>query len=307
MQTRHKPYVLVTAARNEKDVIPRTLESVVSQTVTPRKWVIVSDNSVDGTDDVVRRYAARYPFIHLCRNDEPTERNTAAKVKAINKGLWVLAETDYAYVGNIDADVSFGERYFETLIEHFEDDGKLGVVGGRIFQMDARGRAVETHASTESVAGATQFFRRECFDQIGGYRAIPGGMEDGIAEITARYYGWKTRSYRELPVVHHRALGTIGRTVYSARFNGGITEYVVGFAYTYHVLRALSRISEKPYVIGTTLILAGYLSAGLSRRARLVPDEIVCFMRREQMARLASRLRTGIYRIAYSALHHRVR
>jgi poly-beta-1,6-N-acetyl-D-glucosamine synthase len=46
--------VLVTAARNERAVIQRTLDSVVAQTLTPQMWVIVSDCSVDGTDDLVR-------------------------------------------------------------------------------------------------------------------------------------------------------------------------------------------------------------------------------------------------------------
>ena len=287
---RHRPYVLVTAARNEKDVIGLALNSVVAQTITPQMWVIVSDNSVDGTDDVVRSFAAKHPFIRLCRNDELTERSTAAKVNAINMGIKALAETDYAYIGNVDADISFGASYFETLIERFETDGGLGVIGGRIFQMDVRGGAVEAKMSTESVAGATQFFRRECFEQIGGYRPIPGGMEDGIAEITARHLGWKTRSYGDLPVMHHRELGTVGRSVYKARFNSGVTEYVVGFGFAYHYLRALSRAFERPYAIGTVLILAGYIWALISRQTRVVPDEMVRFIRREQMTRLATRL-----------------
>jgi glycosyltransferase involved in cell wall biosynthesis len=290
METRQRPYVLVTPARNEREFIQVTLDSVVAQTVTPEMWVIVSDNSVDGTDDVVRSFAAKHPFIRLCRNDERTDRNTAAKVNAINMGIEALAETDYAYIGNVDADVSFGESYFETLIERFESDGGLGVIGGRIFQMDARGQAVEMKTNPESVAGATQFFRRECFDQIGGYRPIAGGMEDGIAEITARYHGWKTRSYGDLPVVHHRELGTVGRSVYRARFSSGVTEYVVGFGFAYHLVRALSRVFEKPYVIGTMLILAGYVWALISRQTRAVPDEMVRFIRREQMSRLGSRL-----------------
>jgi biofilm PGA synthesis N-glycosyltransferase PgaC len=293
METRHRSYVLVTAARNERHVIQSTLDSVVAQTVTPKRWMIVSDNSVDGTDDLVRSYATKHPFICLCRKDESTARSTASKVHAINKGIKTLTETDYAYIGNLDADISFGEGYFETLIERLESDAELGVIGGRIFQTDAYGRAVKTTVSTESVAGATQFFRRECFDQIGGYRPIPGGMEDGIAEITARYHGWKTRSYEDLPVVHHRELGTVGRSVYEARFNSGATEYIVGFGFIYHLLRALSRIFEKPYVIGTVLILTGYICALLSRQPRVVPDEIVRFIRREQMTRLASRLGSG--------------
>lgn len=288
--TAHRPYVLVTAARNERDVIQLTLDSVVAQAITPQMWVIVSDNSIDGTDDVVRGFAAKYPFIRLCRNDVPTERNTAAKVNAINMGIKALAETDYSYIGNVDADVSFGRSHFETLIERFERDEGLGVIGGRIFQEDARGRVIEAKTSTESVAGATQFFRRECFDQIGGYRPIAGGMEDGIAEITARHLGWKTRSYGDLPVVHHRELGTVGRSMYKARFNSGVTEYVVGFGFAYHFLRALSRVFEKPCVIGTVLILAGYVWALILKQTRVVPDELVRFIRREQMTRLVSRL-----------------
>jgi hypothetical protein len=146
------------------------------------------------------------------------------------------------------------------------------------------------NASTESVAGAVQFFRRECFEQIGGYLPIPGGMEDGIAEITARYNGWKTRSYEDLPVVHHRELGTVGRSVYEARFQAGATAYVVGFGFAYQTVRALSRLSERPFVVGSALIIAGYLWALVSRKPRVVSDEIVRFIRREQVMRLASRL-----------------
>jgi biofilm PGA synthesis N-glycosyltransferase PgaC len=290
MQYDHKAYVLVTPARNEKDFIELTIKSVVAQTVRPLLWVIVSDRSVDGTDDIVSNYAKRYPFIQFVRNDKPSERNTAAKVQAINLGIKVLAQAEYAYFGNLDADISFGENYFETLLKHFENDNKLGVIGGRIFQIDERGRALETNASTESVAGAIQFFRRECFEQIGGYQPIAGGMEDGIAEITARYHGWKTRSFKGLPVLHHRELGTVGRSVYGTRFKNGFTEYVVGFSFTYHAIRALSRVFERPYLIGTVLVFSGYMWGLLSRRPKVIPYEIVRFLRREQMTKLSALL-----------------
>ena len=290
MQPDYKPYVLVTAARDEADFIELTIKSVVAQTVAPLKWVIVSDGSVDGTDDVVRSYAASYALIHFIRSDEVSERNIGAKVRAINAGIEALGQTEYAYFGNLDADVSFGENYFETLLQHFADDSELGVIGGRIFQPNARGVAVEARASTESVAGAIQFFRRECFEQIEGYQPLARGMEDGIAEITARYHGWKTRSYRDLPVVHHRELGTVGRSIYRTRFSNGFTEYLVGYGFTYHIMRALSRVSERPYVIGAALVLAGYMWGLISRQPRLIPQSIIGFIRREQRTRLLGRL-----------------
>ena len=47
-------YVLVTPARNEAQYIEMTIRSVVRQRIRPLKWVIVSDGSIDGTDDIVR-------------------------------------------------------------------------------------------------------------------------------------------------------------------------------------------------------------------------------------------------------------
>src|SRR5258705_12004577 len=115
-------------------------------------------------------------------------------------------------------------------------------------------------------------------------------MEDGIAEITARYHGWKTRSFKDLPVFHHRELGVVGRSVYKARFSNGLTEYVVGFGFAYHAVRALSRLFEKPYLIGTILVLSGYMWGLLSGKRRVVPSAISKFVRREQKTKLLALL-----------------
>jgi glycosyltransferase involved in cell wall biosynthesis len=34
-------YVLVTPARNEEDYIEKTIQSLISQTVLPLKWIVV--------------------------------------------------------------------------------------------------------------------------------------------------------------------------------------------------------------------------------------------------------------------------
>ena len=289
-QVMPKSYALVTPARNEEDFIELTIQSVIAQTVKPVLWVIISDRSVDRTDEIVTSYAKEYSFIRLIRNESPSERNTAAKVHAINLGINALAGVEYEFFGNLDADVSFGNNYFETLLTYLENDSKLGIVGGWLYQKDSQGDVYKLDRSAESVAGAVQLFRRTCFDQIGGYKSIPGGMEDGIAEITARYHGWKTCSFAELPVIHHRELGTVGRSVYKARFNSGLTEYLVGFGWTYHAIRAGSRVLEKPYFIGAMLILGGYMYGLISRRKRVVPDTIIRFIRQEQRTKLMTLL-----------------
>src|SRR5260370_42507076 len=79
-------YVLITPARNEAGYIEGTVKSVISQTVRPVKWVIVSDGSTDGTDEIVKRYAAGHDWIELVRMPERKERDFAAKVHAFNAG-----------------------------------------------------------------------------------------------------------------------------------------------------------------------------------------------------------------------------
>src|SRR5690348_7327341 len=120
-------YVLITAAYNEEQFLPLTIDSVVSQTVLPQRWVIVSDASTDRTDQIVQEHAARHNFIRLLRITEPHPRNFAAQVHAINLGCASLDDCDYGFIGNIDADVSFGPDYFATLLRRFEANPKLGL------------------------------------------------------------------------------------------------------------------------------------------------------------------------------------
>src|SRR5271157_3606003 len=110
-------YVLITAARDEAEFIERTIRSVVSQAVRPLKWVIVSDGSTDGTDDIVSKYAAEYPWIELVRMPERRDRHFAGKVHAFNAGYGRVTDLEYGVIGNLDGDVSFDdEEFFSSLL-----------------------------------------------------------------------------------------------------------------------------------------------------------------------------------------------
>src|SRR6266542_2192906 len=105
-------YVLITPAWNEAEFIEGTLKSMVGQTVLPVKWVIVSDGSTDGTDDIVKKYTAVYEWIELVRMPERAERHFAGKVNAFNAGYARVRDLKYDVIGSLDADISFEENYF---------------------------------------------------------------------------------------------------------------------------------------------------------------------------------------------------
>ena len=104
-------YILITSARNEEASIAKTLDSVVTQSVLPERWIIVDDNSTDRTAKIVEDYARRYPWIELVRRVQDRDRNFASKAHAVNNGLERANSLQFEIVGNLDADVSFGPYY----------------------------------------------------------------------------------------------------------------------------------------------------------------------------------------------------
>ena len=119
-------YVLITPARNEAAYIEATIQSMIAQTVLPLRWVIVSDGSTDGTDEIVEKYMPGRPWLELVKLPPRAERNFAAKVLAFRAGYERVKDLPYEVIGNIDADVSFPADYFAFLLERFEELPDLG-------------------------------------------------------------------------------------------------------------------------------------------------------------------------------------
>ena len=194
-----------------------------------------------------------------------------------------MKDVDYHVVGSMDADISFDEDYFSFLLGKLAKDPTLGLVGTPFkdtSMYDYR------FVSLEHVSGACQLFRRECFEEIGGYVPTKGGGVDHIAVITARMKGWKTRTYTEKICLHHRKIGSAERGALTAKFKVGTLDYALGGHPMWEVFRTAYQMTRKPYVIGGLTMLAGYVAAGTRRAERPVSHEIVQFRRREQMQRL---------------------
>jgi len=242
-------YIVITPARNEAQFIELTIKSMIAQTVRPLKWIIVSDGSTDGTDDIVNRYAAEHSWIELLRMPERRERHFAGKVHAFNAGYARVKGLDHEVICSLDGDISFDENYFSFLLQKLADDSKLGLVGTP-FQEGQNPIYDYRYVSIEHVSGACQVFRRQCFEDIGGYVPVEGGCIDHIAVITARMRGWKTRTFTEKVCQHHRAIGTAGRSQWAAKFKFGVKDYTIGNHPVWELFRALRQINNKPFLAG---------------------------------------------------------
>jgi GT2 family glycosyltransferase len=287
--TMNLTYVLITPAWNEEIHLEGLIRSVAHQTVLPTRWVIVSDGSTDRTDKIVESAARQFPWIVLLRLERGPDRHFAGKAQAVNAGYASLKDLTFDLVGNLDADITLPEDYYEFLLSKFDEMPTLGVAGTPFVQNTARpGAHSYGHvlANLEHVSGACQFFRRRCFDEIGGYRPIKGGGIDWVAVTTARMLGWTTRTFPEKSCTHHRTMGTADRNPIKARFRHGQEDYFVGNHPLWEIARSLFQMKNQPLIVGGLSLLSGYAYAWFSGKPNPIPAELRSFHRREQMERM---------------------
>jgi glycosyltransferase involved in cell wall biosynthesis len=291
-------YVLITPARNEAAFIETTLKSVIHQTVLPLKWVIVNDGSMDATATIVGRYLSKNAWIELVNLPARKERNFAAKVYAFNAGREKVSHLEYEVIGNLDADVSLDKDHFEFLLGKLLENDRLGVTG-TVFTEEGYSSETDSFEGQNHVSGQCQLFRRECFEEIGGYVPNRAGGIDWIAVTTARMMGWTTRSFREKSFFHYRSLGTAERSLLASAFSYGEKDYYLGNHPLWEICRTAYRAVKKPYVTGAVALYLGYLSAFVRQMDRPVSDELMRFHRAEQMQKLKSIFRTmfGLKRV----------
>jgi glycosyltransferase involved in cell wall biosynthesis len=280
-------YVLITPAHNEAEFIDDTIQSVIRQTALPSKWVIVNDGSTDDTASIVGRYAGTYEWMELVNLPAREGRSFAAKAQAFKVGEERLKGLEYEVIGNLDADVTLDDDHFEFLMGKFKEDNHLGVAG-TIFRGPGYSSDTDSFEGPNYVSGQCQMFRRQCYEEIGGYFPSRVGGIDWIAVTTARMIGWKTRSFREKSFFHNRILGTADRGDLAARFMYGKQDYYLGGHPIWQLFRCLYQTAKRPYLLGGIALLGGYLTAALDRTERPVSDELMRFHRKEQMAKLRS-------------------
>ncbi len=285
-----KDYILITPAYNEEKNIERLIKSVVAQTILPKKWIIVNDGSIDRTGEITTTYESRYNFIqHLPIERKNIESYYSRKTQVFLLGYkYIDSKLKYDFLGSLDADLSFEPAYYENILKEFEANPRLGIAGGK-YVYESEGKIQKVLIDDTCVPGSLQMFRRQCYEQIGGYVALRHGGDDTLASIMARMHGWETRSFPQYRVIQHRPVGTAGKTTLQAKFYQGFTEYGVATHPAFMLAKSLRRMFfEKPYFFASAARLAGFLYASVRREKKRIPESAVRFVRKEQLGRLLS-------------------
>lgn len=283
-------YVLITPTRNEEAFIGQTIDSMIQQTVLPLKWVIVDDGSTDKTAEIVSRYLEQHPWIEMVQRPQRLDRSFAGKVQAFDAGYEKVKGLSYDIIGNLDSDISFGKDHFEFLLKRFSENRSLGVAG-TVFREEGYSSETDSFEGNKHVSGQCQLFRRECWEEIGGYTPHRAGGIDWMAVATARMKGWTTQSFRERAFFHYRHLGTAERSIISSWFSYGEKDYYLGGHPIWELCRVAYRLAKKPYIFGGVALGSGYCWAFIRRTPRPVSQELMAFHRKEQLTKLRAILK----------------
>jgi biofilm PGA synthesis N-glycosyltransferase PgaC len=284
--------VVVSPSRNEERTLLRTVAAMESQLLRPVLWVLVDDGSTDRSPELMREIAARLPWVRVVtRPDRGFRRVGGGVIEAFDAGRAAI-DVEYDFIAKLDADLEFPPRYLERAMELFRADPRLAAVSGKVFRPDPGGD-VEEFLIDEMVSGAFKLYRREAFEQIGGF--VREVMWDGIDIHRARMLGWRTRSVHDpdLRILHLRVMGSTEKSVYHGRLRWGRGQWFLGSSFPYVVASGLFRMRERPYVIGGALIIAGYLDAALRGRPRYGEPAFRRELRRWQHRRLWKLVKGG--------------
>lgn len=279
-------YVLVSPCKDEGKYIEKTLISVKNQSIPPVQWIIVDDGSSDDSMEIVERYRAAMPYIKVVRRETAERQVGAGVILAFNEGLRHV-DVAHDFICKFDVDLDLPPKYFEILMQKMDQDPLLGTCSGKAYYINAKGERQSELCGDEASVGMTKFYRRECFEQIGGFVAQVGW--DGYDCHRARWFGWRALSWDEpeLQFIHLRPMGSSQKNINKGRIRHGKGQYHIGTHPLFFLASSAFRsFKQKPYVTGTLYSIYGYVKAAFDKEQRFGDKDLTGFIQQYQMRAL---------------------
>jgi glycosyltransferase involved in cell wall biosynthesis len=277
-----RSYLLISPGRNEARYMRQTLDSVIAQSVRPALWVIVDDGSTDETPSILADYAVRHAWIRVVtRADRGARVVGPGVIEAFYAGYETVDPGAFEYLCKLDLDLIVPPTYFEELMRRMEADPRIATCSGKSYIWQDGEFVSERHGDETSI-GATKFYRRDRFEQLGGF--VREVMWDGIDVHRCRMMGWQACSWDvpELRFTHLRPQGTSHQGWVTGRMRHGFGQYFMGTSPIYMLANAVNRFTEKPYVLAGSAMLWGYVWSWLRRLPRYENAEFRKFLRHWQ-------------------------
>lgn len=196
-------FLIIIPAHNEEACILQCLESLALQSFQDFRCVVVNDGSTDATQELVEKFIIKQSQFWI-KNLQKSEHQPGAKVvQTFEKGLQYEDLSDIDIICKYDADIVFPQDYLLKISEGFEQNPKLGMLSGLVYIQNEKDEWVfENLSSKDHVRGPIKAYRKKCFEDMKGLRAVLGW--DNIDVMLAQKAGWEVATIKDLWVKHLR-------------------------------------------------------------------------------------------------------
>ena len=218
-------FLIIIPAHNEEKNISQCLESLKNQSFPDFTCVVVNDGSTDKTSEIINSLKvqdSRFKVLDL----EKSEHSPGAKVvRTFNNGLESVDWKDFDVICKYDADIVFPQNYLEKINQVFETNPKAGIVSGLVYIKNYKQNPeiknlrnpnenwsdfnnknhdwiFENLSSKNHVRGPIKAYKKECFQDMNGLRAVLGW--DNLDILLAKKHNWEVVTIKELWVKHLR-------------------------------------------------------------------------------------------------------
>ena len=279
-------YYVIIPAYNEESFIGLTLESLASQTVLPKKVIVVNDNSTDKTAEIVLAFAKENPFVNLVNKSSEAIHLPGSKViQAFHKGFETIDDA-YDIIVKLDGDLILPNNYFETILDIFTKDAKVGMAGGFAYIKKNGEWVLENLTDKDHIRGAFKAYRKECFKQIESLKPAMGW--DTVDELLSKFYGWEVVTDASLVVKHLKPTGVNYNK--TSRYKQGESFFTLGYGFLITIISSakLALMKKKPLLFFDYIL--GYWKAKISKTPLLVTKEQAKFIRNYRLRKMKEKL-----------------
>ena len=266
---------IVIPAHNEESHIAKTLDSLVAQTLLPKKVVIVNDNSTDATASIIDDYEKKHNFISCIHISSSKEHLPGSKViRAFYTGYKSL-DQKFDIICKFDADLILPKNDLEQISTHFNNDKKIGMTGGFCYINKENDWVLENLTNKDHIRGALKAYRKSCFLDIKGLKPAMGW--DTVDELLAQYHGWKITTDDSLHVKHLKPTGNTYNP--KSKYKQGQAFYRMRYGFWITSIASIKLALKKKQPLLIQQYLIGYYKAWQNKDEFLVSKDEGKFIR----------------------------
>jgi glycosyltransferase involved in cell wall biosynthesis len=278
-------HIVIIPAHNEEKFIKKTIQSIVDQTIVPKKIIVVNDNSTDNTEKIVWNFCQKHSFIELINHKSSNQHLPGQKIiHAFFVGFNTIEEP-FDIISKIDADMIFPPTYFEEIHQAFRENHRLGIAGGVALIQKKGNWVYESVAHKEHVRGGFKSYRKDCFEAIGKLKPSMGW--DTVDELLALFYKWEIKVLPHLQVKHMKPTTQNYKQVNAKNQASAFYKMDYGvWISLISILKAAYRKKSVRFVLDAVL---GYLNA-MKNENKIVSKEQGKFIRQYRGKKILERI-----------------